>query len=225
MTHKENKMKKLLLGLLAVVGLCGISHAVSMWDQVNNKSNFVRFRMAFTTAVASTSTVLIDLSDTTNWPPKDPTNSANGYITIDGIRLTMDKLGSSTATVKVGVATYVDYSSGTVTWFYSHEDLVNTSSGTPVDSITNYGLYPLRCIVYPSTTQSAGKTPYILSNDQILQADTNVTVYKSSNTFLPSPAPSGFTTPGIGDIVMDIYKSVAGAVTVGIEIFYHTERK
>lgn len=215
-------MKKLLLGFLVLVGLSVKSHAVSMNTEDLNRDFCARYRIAIasTSAITSTSTILVDLSDTINWPHKE-----SGYAVVDGIRLDVDKAAASTSTIKIGVLTYVDSSSGTVTWFYSTENLLNVSN-TDNDTISNNGLYPLRCMVYRSTVQNAGTTPYIVSNDKIAIGDSNATVYRSSSTAnLMTTTAGTFVAPDLGDIVMDIYKVGNTAITVGIELFYHTERK
>lgn len=213
----ETKMKKIrfLLPLLVVLFFIPKARADQsrFYEEAKDKSNLLVYRNAMAAATVSTAAVLIDLSDTTNWPHKEDES-----IEIQGIRLQVDKTTSATSTftVRIGVLNYVDTSSGTVTWFWNHEEGLSVTSNT---SVANYVEYPaaLNFKVLRGTGTMEGTVPNLKSN---LTLNTNIF---QTDVMLPSPATGGNTKPGYGDIVALIDKG-ASAITFTFEIFYNSQR-
>jgi hypothetical protein len=208
-------MKK-ALGFLSLMFITGLAHA-DLFDYVRDKAVAVHYSNSIAAAVTSTSAVLIDLSDTVNWPHKD-----NGAINISSIRVGFDKAAASTATVRIGVVNFVNTSTGSVTWFYKSSNDLNVSN-TDVDQFDSYGEGFLRTKIVPVNVTSAGvysdgKTPYIASNE----ITTGSTVYQT-DVVLPSLLSTG-SASGQGDIVIEITKGVV-AVNLQIEIVYFSDKR
>jgi hypothetical protein len=201
---KKNAGIALFTGLIL---MAGFSHAALFEDDVF----LVKHRLAVAAATTSTAVVVIDLSNTTSWPHKE-----TGEIIIDSIRYDVDKVAASTGSVKVGVITYINASTGTVTWFLNREFEKNVSN-TQISAIQAYTEFPVRCRVDP-LTPFTGSTPYILSNE----TTTGSTTYQS-DVNLPSPV--GNTSPGVGDIVFAVTKDPTNAATVSIEIRYRSKNR
>lgn len=166
----------------------------------------------------STNVILVDLSDTVNWPHKDPT----GEIRIDNINLEFDKPAASSGTIKIGVVTSVlglssstiVPSSGTITWFFGRS---LSSATTNADMLDPFNLEngAIRCRVNPDPRAGfgyAGKTPYILSND------TENFINTSQMLTL-----AGSTIPAIGDIVVQVNNSsTVDGLRAIVGMLYHS---
>lgn len=208
-------MLKKIFVALALIGLFHtVSHAVGS-SSLTDRSHTIRYRIETAAATASTSAVIIDLSDTTNYPHKE-----TGYVVVDSIRIQVDKAAASTCTVRVGVVNFVNSSTGSVTWFATNENLLNVSN-TDNDPLLHYGMFPIKLYVTrAATADTQGGTPFLLSNET-----TNGSTTYQNDVALPSPILSGSSRPGVGDVVIDINKTATAAITFGVEISYHTERK
>jgi len=158
----------------------------------------------------STTTLAIDLSDTTNWPHSD-----TGFLNITNMRISVDKTAASTETIKVGVVNFVNASTGSVTWFH---DIENESNVSNTNNTYQVNLAPVyyRLQVKSNGNAADGDTPFVFSNDTTA----------GSTTFqddLVLPSTNGDTFPGAGDIVIEVSNGVV-AITVVAEIFYHAEK-
>lgn len=206
-------MKCKLKFVLLAVGFLGLAQKSHAWifQEVPDKAVEVHYRLDVAANI-TTNTIVIDLSDTTNWPHKE-----TGELNLDSVRLNIDKVAASTVTVKLGVVTYVDSSTGCVTWFTLLSSSQNVSN-TNVYSFTNYMPTFIKCRVNPGTSAGAnGTTPYIFSNDTTLGS----TIFQN-DVVLPTPA--GNAAPGTGDIVMQV--SQAGTATVVIlDLVYHSNQR
>jgi len=188
--------------------LTSVSHAW-LWEQAPDKTVQVTYNLSVAAATNSTSTLVIDLSDTTNWPHKD-----TGEINISSIRVDIDKVAASTVTVKLGVVNFVDTSTGSVTWFYSRGFAKNVSN-TDVLDFQSYGRLFRRLRANSEGRVTNGSTPYLLSND----TTDGSTTYQID---VALPSPNGNTKPGRGDIVMQVTKDGSNIAVLNIEILYHS---
>lgn len=204
-------LKTKLLLFVALAGLCGATpaHAVWPWDSPEN-DNTIRYRLSVA-ANTSTAAVVIDLSDTTNFPHKQ-TRALN----INSIRIELDKVAASTCSVKLGVVNMVNPSTGSVTWFYNKSHEVNVSN-TDIRDFLNYVPNYIPCRVNKNADSVDGSTPYILSND----TTSGSTIYQT-DVNLPSPLAAGTTKPGTGDVVMSV--QTGGATVVNLTIQYSSEK-
>jgi hypothetical protein len=205
-------IKKIALFALLSAGISGISNA---WDfGLSQEANvYVKYSQDIASTVASTAAVVVDLSDFTNWPHAETREPR-----VSWMRVSLDKAAASTDTVKVGVVTAVDTSSGSVTWFYSLPSLNNVSNTNVVDTI-NYAPNWINLRVNPNSGGADGDTPYILSND----TSSDDTAYQTDIT-LPN-ANGAYTAAGIGDIILEVSNSVGTAVTVTLELIYQTVKR
>lgn len=211
-TTKEGSVKKFLFLAVCSLFIGGVSQAKD-WEAKLDDGRLVRYRLNVAAATTSTSTVLIDLSDSTNFP-----HSGTREITIQSLKIDVDKAAASTGTVKVGVVSSINASSGTVTWFAGKEFLLNVSNTEKTIDNTYIPSYlPLR-VATLATSDDSVETPYILSNDTTDASSTY-------QTDVELPSPSGGSNPGPGDIVMAITKTGEAAITVLVEIFYSTARR
>jgi hypothetical protein len=196
-------MKKTILALAAL--LCtSMAHAAPYDSTFRDDSVEVVYTSP--AVVTSTAALIVDLSDTTNWPHKK-TSSIN----VVGVWVDFDKAGASTDTVKVGVVTNIDASSGTVKWFYVAGNTANhVSTPGPVSPVIS-GLI--------RTKVSSNATPFILTNNVSSQS----TLFQTDVT-LPT-ANSTFVAPAIGDIVAFIEGGgTAATLTATIHLIYSAER-
>lgn len=202
-------LKKYGLLLACLITFAGISHA-GIFDADTPQ---VRYRLSVA-ADTSTNTVVVDLSNTTNWKHKE-----TGEINFDVLRLSLDKLALSTCTVKLGVVNFINTSTGSVTWFFSKEVGMSTSTASSENrDFNDYRPDSIRLRVDPaSTPDTDGSTPYILSND----TTSGSTTYQ---TDINLPSPVGNTAPGAGDLVM-LVTNGTGALVVNFELLYHTRRR
>jgi|GEM_PF-5401521 len=198
-------MKKLLFGLLMLASAS--AHAID-FQVSREESSYVKYFLDGITA--STSTILIDLSDTTNFP-----HEKTGYACLTNIRINVDKVAASTATIKIGVVTEVGATNGDVEWFFSKVFEADTV-GTHLVENVNFAPAVIRAYV-----NSSGGTPYLLSSDRT----TDSTVYQT-DVGLPTTADTGGGVfPSAGDIVLRVeYETGASASDITVEALYYTKR-
>lgn len=202
-------MKKLLLAL-AFVGAC-VLPAKATFDGIDDRAVTVAYNLELSAAATSTTTLIIDLSDTANWPHKE-----TGGLVIGNVRVELDKAAASTTTVRLGVVNFVNTSTGSVTWVWSNKNRLNVSN-TNTGGLNNYYPIPLRLRVKPNATPAMnGSTPYVLSND----TTSGSTTFQTDVTLA---SPNGHTTPGVGDLVLDLTRGNV-AVNLHIEVQYYAER-
>lgn len=196
-------MKKLWMLLL----LCFSFRNASADIILSSKEEPVSIKFVLNNVTASTSTVLIKLSDTVNYPHK-----YNGAININNIKVAVDKVAASSGTVKIGVITASSSTAVSVTFFYEASFKRDTIS-TIFRENKNEDGFLTRCRV----TNSA--TPFIASNDQLL----GNTIF-GAGTLLPSPVGSS-TVGGPGDIVMFYTANGVGTVDLDVELIYNSEKQ
>ena len=217
-------MKKFLFSLFVVGFLFGPRWAMAAPVEADLRSKTVQLHCAITpTANSSSHTVLIDLSSSTVWP--NPTGQT-GYVNITGIRASVDKLAASTATVKLGVVTYVNASSGTVKYFF---DLLNSKNvSNTLNGVVSQTDNSFRCLkVIPGTNSNVlnGTTPFLISNDLLssstaIQTDVALTAINTAN------GGAGTTYPGLGDIVLSVVNSDgANTINVTVDLMYHYDAR
>jgi hypothetical protein len=197
-------MKKLILTLAALV-ICSPLYASSF--EASFRDNAVEVVYTSPAVAASTAAIIVDLSDTTNWPHKNTSG-----INVSGLWVDVDKAGASTDTVKVGVVTNIDASSGTVKWFFVAANTANRVSTPGLQS-------PIIEGIVRTKVNSSNVTPYILTNNSSSQS----TIFQT-DVLLPT-ANGTFVAPAVGDIVAFIEGGGAAATaTATIHLIYSAER-
>lgn len=202
-------MKKILLLGLSVI-MCGIAKA-DLFDLQKSKEYSLWFSSTSPTGFSGTTTyILIDLTDTTNWPHKD-----TGELHINSIEINLDKAAASTTTVRLGVVNFVNASTGSVTWFSGIKSINNVSN----TNSTFQFLFPdlgINTKVRPaSTPDTDGSTPYIISTET-----TSGSTAFQDDTAMPTIR-STTIIPKVGDIVMEIGKS-GTAIVYDLLVKYHS---
>lgn len=184
-----------------------------VFEEVPDKCVSVTYRLPVAANV-STAAIVVDLSDTVNFPHK-----LNGVLNISSIGIEIDKAAASTTTVKLGVINYVNSSTGSVTWFRKVEGNLSVSN-TNVETFRTYTPNFLKLRVERATLPDQdGATPFLISND----ITSGSTIYQT-DVNLPSPILAGGSPAGTGDLVLSVVNG-AGAVTVTVEVQYHADKR
>lgn len=178
-----------------------------------DKTVFVKYSFAVASANESTSTIVIDKSDTTNWPH---TNS--NHIAITGIDLDVDKVAAATATIKLGVVNFVDATNGSITWFWARNYGLNVSNTETKVSEMYYPL-AIKTKVNLVSGGADGTTPFLISDDTV----SNSTTFQ--NDVLLSSVSGSQIAPDEGDIVMQVISDSSNALTVDLHLWYYTDRR
>lgn len=205
-------MKKFLVAAVVVLGWVA---PVKAYDFLTfGKDRFVLATSTYTfgSSVTSTTTILVDLSSTTVWPHK-----GTREININSIRFVLDKAASGTFAARIGVVTYVDVSSGSVTWFWRNPTALNVSNTANVHFTTGDYFYRTRVDPLVPVSVTDGATPYIMSNEK-----TSLSTIYQTDVKLPTPASASGVAPGVGDIVLDIVKG-ASSQSISVEVVYYAE--
>lgn len=201
---KENNMRKLILFTLAF-GIAGLAHAGVFGAQ--EKSNFeIHYVLAGDITVISTATILIDLSDTSNFPHKQTTS-----IDISYLKITVEKVRASSGTIKVGVVTRVDATNADVSFFASV--IFATTTATRIEK---------ELAISPSTIRTRiknGAPLFFVTND----SSTSDTLFQTD--FPLATGAGGLATPEVGDIVVKTVARNTEEATYTITAFYQGVRR
>lgn len=203
-------MKKYLLSLLLLVGLASFAKADSFFGG-EDKLYMVHYSTSLIAATISTDTILIDLSDTVNWPHKE-----TGEIQIQSISVVIDKVAASTGSVKIGVVNTVNSSTGSVSWIKDFQTRNNLSNSAIIKFDRVDPTY-YRCRVNSQGLSADGLTPYFLTNDKTVASTTFQNDVALSTTFGPG------VFPATGDIILEINKDASNAWNVDIEVSYNSK--
>lgn len=168
-----------------------------------------RERDAFAGLVVSNITatqyqILVDLSDTTNFP-----HDRTGRIDITNTFFSIDRDNTATGAVRIGVITRVDETNADVA-FVSGVTF-EKSDAQQIVRDRKYSPSQLKCEVVD------GALTRIISN-----VSTDDITAINTGTPLASPRGSGTVTPAVGDIVAAFIRS-AGSFNAGVSIMYHGE--
>lgn len=209
-------MKKLWLAALVFL-FPVISHASIQDEGVTREKTYV---VHFTTTVAANTVAvfdLISLSTTANLFPHTINNPKDiGELDVSHVHILMDKVAAATTTIKVGVMTFVNTSTGSVSYFFTRSSRNNVSN-TDAVLTANYTPSFYRLKVYPKAAQD-GLTPFFVSNE----IDSGSAIFNSTTTYQSSILAAGIT-PKIGDILMKIGTDATNAVNVIVDLWYHAE--
>lgn len=158
---------------------------------------------------ASTAYVLIDLSDTTNYP-----HTETDAITLDRLRIHCEKASDGVYDIWIGVVIENDATDGTAQWIHAfHLESVHNAT----DSTDRFATE----LEFPDGLNlkvSNGSLVSILTNSQ--QADSS---NWQNDTGLLSPAGAGGGStgrPGVGDLVVWV-EEVSGTGTIDLWIGAH----
>jgi hypothetical protein len=195
-------MKRLMLGI-SLLFLASQARA-GLFELTRDDSVLVTYTTPSTSA--STAAIVIDLSDSTNFPHK-----RTGSINISAIRVDIDRVATATGTVKLGVVVAVNASTGTVRWFWIKNYSKNYVS-TPGADFMSTGSGVIRTQVVD------GVALYLLSS----LSDSLSTTWQT-DVVLPTPTGT-HTAPGVGDIVTWVNGDATNATQATFHILYSSER-
>ena len=150
---------------------------------------------------ATTYAILIDKSDTTNFP-HDTTDDLH----VSTVYLTVDRDANAIGTLRMGVITRVDGTNADVTWFAGIGFVKSDERHLVRDR--NFAPSQMRCVV------ESGNTPYIASNAKSL----NVAAINTGTTL---NTPVGTATPAVEDVVV-AFEWTAGTYNASASCFYHS---
>ena len=201
-------MRKLFFA--AMLTLCaGVSEAVMPWQSPDAK--WVSYRA--TSVVTSTAAVLVDVP-------------IGKWARIGGWSVELDKVAAGTTTVKMGIVTSVNESSGTVRWFYVKTSEKNLSNTNAVDTR----------ILWPATIDGRvvgggpsgllpggfGTTPGFVTGDVVTFADAEALEYQND---VPLPTTnSGNVIPQVGDVILRVVGGGStNPTTVTANLLYYLE--
>lgn len=156
---------------------------------------------------ASTPYVLVDLSDTTNFP-----HSHTGAVVVKNLRLHAEKAADGVYDIWVGVVSENDATDGTADWFHVFH---LQASGNPTDSTDRFA----QQISYPS-----GLNTYVVGG-ALQQFVTNIQQAGHTNwqNDVYRTSPAGTVQPAVGDIVMWVEEvSGTGTIDFFVSIDYDT---
>jgi len=170
-----------------------------------NDCKFTAF-INYEAVAASTPYVLVDLSDTTNYP-----HNHTGRVILHDIHVHAEVASSGVYDIWFGVISEVDASNGTAEWFEVLH-LQSLASLLGFNDSINFG--PLDCLIeddapvhFVTAAQQAGNTNW--------QTDTGLGS--------PAGAAGGDTgKPGPGDVVMWV-EEVSGSGTIDFSVAVHYE--
>lgn len=206
-------MKKFLGFLLLVGCMAGVSWGYD-YQMIPDQNALIHHQVTLANTVTSTSNIIVDLSDTTNWP-----HDGDKEIRISGIRVDIDKAAASTCTVKLGVITYVASSTGSVKWFHVCGSTINVSN-TATQYYVNYAPSYLRTLVVQTSTVTEGSTPHFMSNDETLKSTTYQT-----DVLLPTTYGTD-AYPKVGDIILYVFKpGIATTANIFVDLIYNGRKQ
>lgn len=182
-------------------------HAVTSEDGLPIKTpEFVNVQVSYSKSdISATSwAVLIDLSDTVNWPHLP----GNG-IDFSYMSLQVDKPANALGRLQVGVVTRVNATNGDVSVFRGIIFDKDDGAGR-IDRTENFSPSQIR------TEVVSGLTPNLLTSTRILN-DTGI----QTDIALDSPTGTANVFPAIGDIVVRFLHTSGGAWNAAISALYH----
>lgn len=183
---------------------------MSINDKMNQVLSLKDSTMAATYSlseiVASSWAVLIDLSDTVNWPHKN-----TGAIDLDFVSIQVDKSNVIIGSLSVGVVTRVDGTNADIT-IVRGLSFSNASENSLLRA-TNFNPFRIKCDVV------GGILPYFPTSTKIL-ATTDV----QSDVALDSHRGAATVFPAVGDILVRFTHTTGLAWVGAVSVFYNSHK-
>lgn len=181
-------MRKTIFGVAMLMGV-GMSHAAMPWNSPD------ALWTSYKTGTVTTSTVAVIV------------DAAPGrWAKVAGWDVEIDKVAAGTATVKMGVITGINSSSGTVRWFWEKNLEKNVSNTTSKDHAV---LWPssidtrvVGVTVGSLTAVDPTSTPGFATSSRVTAADTEALDFQ--NDVPTATTEGGFMFPSVGDVVLRV---------------------
>lgn len=165
----------------------------------------VRASIALTGIQATSWAVLVDLSDTTNFP-----HEGTGRVDISLINAMIDRASNAVGYMQLCLVTRVSATNGDATVIASIR--FENNSETHIARDVNVAPSQIKCAVVD------GATPFMITNAKIVN-DTGL----QSDVALDSPRGSATVIPAVGDIVVRFVHTSGGQWTGAVGILYHAK--
>lgn len=200
-------MKKILVALAFMGCLIGVAKAdeSDLVFQINRKIHYENAAVSVSTQI-----VLIDLSDTVNYPHANGNEMAiskvfSNFISAPG------PTNISSGTIQMGVVTYVGNSTGTVEWFASYPYFTTSTTTVNFDDLVapSYMRTNVARVV-----NGDGSTRYIGTNN-ISSGSSSYAIAGQLPTSL-----GGSAAPAIGDIILNINIGSGSVIRLVMDVYY-----
>lgn len=166
------------------------------------KNNLVAYTKSGVAATAYV--ILVDLSDTTNWP-----HDATGRVDLSYVSFQVDKPTGAQGRLSLGVITRVDGTSADVVFFRGL--IFQNGTGTFIERAENFAPSQIKCGV------SGGSTV------QLLVTPTETITAINTATPLDSPLGTATVTPAPGDLVARFQHDSGAAWNGAVSVLYHAQ--
>lgn len=166
---------------------------------------FINVQVAYSknNIAASAWAMLIDLSDTVNWPHEPGVGIDVSYTSLQ-----VDKATNTLGRLQVGVVTRIDGTNGDVSVFRGIIFDKDDGAGR-IDRTENFAPSQIRCEVV------GGQTPNLLTSNRVLN-DAGI----NTATALDSPLGTATTIPAVGDIVVRYLHTSGGQWNAAVSMLY-----
>lgn len=211
-------MKKIWLTVLfALIG--AVPRSAYAWISSPLVGQEKTVMVHFSTTVIAGATSVFDLVSLGNTASLFP-HLDHGELDVSHVNIMVDKIATSTGTVKLGVVNFVNQSTGSATFYYDCAYVRNvTNNSLPFTDYFTPAFLRGKVLSGKTATNSDidGITPFITSNEKL-----SGVAALSGAVLLQSPA--GFINPRAGDLMMQVVNNdSANPVTIQMEIYYHSE--
>ncbi len=192
-----------------------LAFGYQIWARQNNNDPVVQdaavvdnvaVHLTVISETTATSTLLVDLDDTTNFPHY----VTAGSLELSQIRFDFHALDSSTTTVKIGVVASTTPEGNLTDIYWFDEATFTATDGGNADDHTS-----LTLDYAPSTLKlnlSGGEPASFLTNDY----QKSTTDYATTTALL---SPKGYSAPEAGDLIMKIYRQSGIATTSATALY------
>ena len=207
--------KQAYFSFAAFALVISLAFGYQLWARQNNNDPVVQdaavvdnvaAHLTVISETTATSTLLVDLDDTTNFPHF----VTAGSLELSQIRFDFHALGSATTTVKIGVVASTTPEGNLTDLYWFDEATFTATDGGNTDDNTSLTLN-----YAPSTLKlnlSSGEPASFLTNDY----QQSTTDYATTTALL---SPKGYSAPEAGDLIMKIYRQ-SGAATTSATVLY-----
>ena len=192
----------LLIAAFLSVGMVDARTSSSTRDLVvtntDTEDNY-QAHMVLPALAVSTSTVLVDISDVTNYP-----HFVNaGSVDILNFRVSATSDIAATTTVKIGVVASTTPAGDISDVYWFDQIVLNTNTAVPNSGSIDYSPSILK------TRVSGGSLTNAITNDSTLSGSGFATT-----TAYTSPVGTYSTNPGVGDVVLSVVPTAAVSLSI-----------
>lgn len=171
---------------------------------VTERERDVYAAMNATDVTSDTYAILVDLSDTTNFP-----HSRTGRVDLTGTYISIDRNSTATGFVRIGVITRIDGTDADISWVAGVT--FEKSDARQIIRDRKYSPSQLKCGV---VSGALNRIVSAFESASVTAVNTGVS--------MDSPRGSATVTPAVGDIIVG-YGRTAGSFNASVSAHYHGE--